>query len=84
MTVVTTESPVISTKMRLMAVIRMQVLAKYTGSKPHGTLQRAATDLEIDPHILAEINSGSHWRFSLDRLIELGDKLGVRAQFVIE
>lgn len=80
----TTESPVVTTKMRLMASIRTQVLDKYTGSKPHGTLTRASRELNIDPHVLAEINMGAYWRFSLDRLIELGDKLGLKIDFKTE
>ena len=77
----TTDSPIVSTKMRLMAGIRTRVLAQYTGSKPHGTLQRASIELDIDPHVLAEINMGAYWRFSIERLVQLGDKLGMRIDF---
>lgn len=84
MIVAATESPVIATKTRLMDEIRSRVLAQYTGSKPYGTLQRASRELDVDPHVLAEINMGAHWRFSLDRLIELGDKLGLKITFIAD
>lgn len=77
------DSPVVITKKRLMASIRVRVLDQYTGSKPHGTLTRASRELNIDPHVLAEINMGAHHRFSLDRLVELGHKLGLEIDFKV-
>ncbi len=71
-------------KLQLMTIISERILAQFSGDRPYGAWSRASHNLNIDPGQLARIHGLRHEQFSLDKLLEVTDKLNVRISLIAE
>lgn len=78
---VITRSVVLETKKRFMVQIQARLVNLYGGgAAPYGTYQKAADDMDIDPRNIYDINHGLAHRFTVERLIEIAAKIGLKAR----
>lgn len=77
--VITTEkkTAALTIKMELMTILSRRILHHYGGSKPFGAWTRASQETGISNSHLSYLSHGQHQYFSIDRLLNLADQLGM-------
>lgn len=74
----------IDLKIQLMTIVSERILCQYAGNRPYGAWSRASRELDIDSWQLSRIHARRHECFSLDKLLEITDKLGVRISLIAD
>lgn len=69
--------PVAQVKLVLMQGIANRLRERFSNGSSFGTGSRASRGIDIDEAIISRLRRGRHERFSLERLVELCDEIGV-------
>ena len=70
--------------MRLVSSRITEVFKLEAPRLDYGAFSRASTALDIDATILSHIKIGSTHRISLDKLLDIAHKIGIRVSFTVE
>lgn len=80
----TTSSVAVEFKRELVAAIGRRFRQDYGGAKPFGALRRASDSLDLDLSLVYELSRGSFHRYTIEYLLVVAAKAGIRVHFVLE